>query len=130
MASWWPSPAAAQADPVVAARMNASPKVVFSRTLERADWNGTTLVKGDLVAEVRRMKETPGEDLAILGSGTIAAQLAQAGLIDELQIVINPIVLGRGKSLFEGVRESIHLEHTRTRTFGNGCMLLCYRPRA
>jgi dihydrofolate reductase len=76
MASFWPTPMADQHDPVVAERMNKLPKVVFSRTLEKVVDN-TKLVKGDLAAEIRRMKKEPSEDLVILGSGSIVSQLAQ-----------------------------------------------------
>jgi len=79
MASFWPTPAAAERMPVVAREMNSRQKVVFSRTLEEASWSNTRLVKDDLVEEVRRMKSAPGADMAILGSGSLVAQLAQAG---------------------------------------------------
>ncbi|HWN97849.1 MAG TPA: dihydrofolate reductase family protein [Blastocatellia bacterium] len=79
MMSYWPTPEAAKNDPVVAERMNNLPKVVFSRTLDKASWNNTKLMKGDLAAEIRNMKEGPGEDMVILGSGSIVSQLAQEG---------------------------------------------------
>jgi dihydrofolate reductase len=126
MAAWWPSPAAAQNAPVVAERMNAMPKTVFSRTLDRADWRNTTLLKGNLLTEVRRIKGEPGPDLAILGSGSLVAQLAPAGLIDELQIVVNPMALGGGKRLFEGLSKPLPMTVARTQTFRNGCVLVCY----
>jgi dihydrofolate reductase len=128
MANFWPTPAAMERAPVVAEGMNNMPKVVFSRTLEQASWKNTTLVKGDLAAAVRKMKHKPGPDMAILGSGSIVSQLAQAGLIDEFQIVVNPIVLGTGKTLFAGVKEKFNLKLTKTRAFGNGNVLLCYEP--
>ena len=127
MASYWPTPMAAANSPVVAERMNSLPKVVFSRTLEEASWRNTQLVKGDLVSEVRELKEGAGEDMAILGSGSIISQLAQAGLIDEFQIVVNPVALGKGRTLFDGIR-SLPLKLTKTRAFGNGNVLLCYEP--
>ncbi len=130
MASFWPTPAALERDPVVAEAMNNLPKVVFSRTLEKASWKNTTLVKGDIAAEVRKMKNESGPDMAILGSGSIAAQLAQEGLIDEFLIVVNPTVLGKGKTLFAGVKEKLNLKLTKTRAFGNGNVLLCYEPMA
>ena len=68
MASYWPTPDALKSDPVVAERMNSLPKVVFSRTLPKASWSNTKLVKGDLAGEVRSMKEAPGEDMVILGA--------------------------------------------------------------
>ena len=130
MASYWPTPIADQHDPVVAERMNKLPKVVFSRTLDKASWNNTKLVKGDMAAEIRKMKKEPGEDMVILGSGSIVSQLAQEGLIDVYQVVVNPIVLGKGRTMFDGVKEKLKLKLTKTRTFGNGNVFLCYEPAA
>ena len=130
MASFWPTPAAMERMPAVAEGMNGMAKVVFSRTLEKASWKNTTLVRGDIAAELRKMKNESGPDLAILGSGSIVSQLAQAGLIDEFQIVVNPIVLGKGRTLFEGVEGKIPLKLVHTRAFGNGNVVLCYEPMA
>jgi dihydrofolate reductase len=128
MASYWPTQFAAQNDPVVARQMNALPKIVFSRSLDKAAWENTLLVKDDLPAAVRKLKSEPGPDMAILGSGSIIAQLAAEGLIDEFQIVVNPIVLGQGRKLFESVPHKLALRLTATRPFANGSVLLCYRP--
>jgi dihydrofolate reductase len=108
--------------------MNRAPKVVFSRTLDKATWNNTKLVKGDLATEVRNMKKEPGSDMVILGSGSIVSQLATEGVIDEYQVVLNPIVLGAGRTMFEGVKEKVALKQTKARTFGNGNVLLTYEP--
>lgn len=129
MASFWPTPMAMEMMPVVAERMNKLPKVVFSRTMDNASWNNTKLVKGGIVAEMRKMKKAPGEGMVILGSGSLVAQFAQQGLIDEYQIVVNPIVLGKGRTMFDGVEEKLMLKLTKTRTFGNGNVLLCYESR-
>lgn len=130
MASFWPTPMAREMMPVVAERMNNLPKVVFSRTMAQAAWHNTKLVKGDIVAEVRRMKQTPGAGMVILGSGSIVAQLAQAGLIDEYQIVVNPIVIGNGRTMFAGVNTKMKLKLTNSRTFSNGKVLLGYELKA
>jgi len=126
MASYWPTPAAMKNYPDVAEGMNNLPKAVFSRTLDKASWHRTKLVKGDLAREVRTMKQDSGKDIAILGSGSIVSQLAQEGLIDEYQVVINPVVLGKGRTMFDGIKGKLSLELTRTRTFANGNVLLCY----
>jgi dihydrofolate reductase len=126
MAAWWPTAMAAQAMPEVAAKMNALPKIVFSRTLSSADWCNTTLVKNDLVDTVRCMKDETGSDMTILGSGSIVTQLADAGLIDTLQVVINPVALGAGKSLFDGLTQRLDLMLTNWRGFGNGSVVLWY----
>ena len=115
--------------PTVAEGMNRMPKVVFSRTLDQASWNNTKLVKGDMVAKIREMKKESGEGMAILGSGSIVSQLAGQDLIDEYQFVVNPVVLGEGRTMFDGV-EKLNLKLTKTRAFGNGNVLLCYEPMA
>jgi dihydrofolate reductase len=127
MRSYWPTPQALRDNPVVAEQMNNLPKVVFSRTLDRASWNNTKLVKGDLPAEVRRMKQEPGNDMVLMGSGSIVSQLAPEGLIDEYQLVVNPVVLGAGRTMFDGIARMLSLKLTKTRTFGNGNVLLCYQ---
>jgi len=128
MAGFWPTPFAIENMPIVAEGMNSMPKVVFSRTLDQASWNNSKLVKGDMVAEIRKMKKEPGEGMAILGSGNIVSQLAQEGLIDEYQIVVNPVVLGKGRTMFDGIKEKLNLKLTKTRTFGNGNVVLWYEP--
>lgn len=128
MTRYWPTPMAIKHDKAVAERMNSLPKVVFSRTLNEATWNNTKLVKSDLLAEVRTMKQGPGDGLTVIGSGTIVSQLAQEGLIDEYQVIVNPVILGKGRSMFEGVREKLVLRLRKSRTFGNGHVYLCYEP--
>ena len=130
MKSYWPTPEAMKNDPVVAEKMNSLPKVVFSRTLDKADWNNTTLVKGDLATHVRKMKEEPGEDMVIMGSGSIVSQLTQKGLIDEYQVVVVPVVLGDGKTMFDGVKEKVPLELKKTRSFDNGRVFMRYEAVA
>jgi len=126
MVSFWTTPQAAQMMPKVAEGMNRSQKVIFSRTLAQADWQNTTLVKGDLANEVRNMKEQAGNGMVILGSGQIVAQLTQEGLIDEYQIVVAPIVIGKGRTLFDGVQRKVGLKLEKSRTFKNGCVFLTY----
>jgi dihydrofolate reductase len=128
MASFWPTPFAIENMPAIATGMNSMPKVVFSRTMDKASWNNTKLVKGAIAAEMRKMKKESGADMAILGSGSIVAQFAQESLIDEYQIVVNPIILGKGRTMFDGLKEKLQLKLTKTRAFGNGNVLLCYEP--
>lgn len=128
MAAYWPTPEAIKDDPVVARGMNSAEKIVFSRTLKNVDWNNTRLVTGDMLAEVRKLKQGSGKDLTILGSGSLVAQLAQEGLIDEFEILLNPVVLGQGKTMFEGVRDRFSLKLKSARTFRNGNVLLSYEP--
>ncbi|HKQ60159.1 MAG TPA: dihydrofolate reductase family protein [Candidatus Polarisedimenticolaceae bacterium] len=126
MERYWPSPQARQNAPDVAEGMNGMKKVVFSRTLDDVSWQNTRLMKGDLADEVRKLKKEPGDQIVILGSGTIVSQLTQEGLIDEYQIIVHPIVLGEGRTLFEGVEDKRPLKLTRTRSFKNGNVLMCY----
>jgi dihydrofolate reductase len=128
MAGFWPTPNAMKAFPKVAEGMNNMQKVVFSKTLDRASWNNTRLVKSDLVPEVRKMKNESGKGIAIFGSGTIVSQLATEGLIDEYQYVVNPAVLGKGRTMFEGISEKLNFKLTKSRTFKNGKVFLCYAP--
>ena len=104
MASFWPTPEAMESMPEVAKGMNEMPKFVFSRTLGRSAWSNTTILEGDVPSEVRRLKSETGLDLTILGSGTIVAQLAETDLIDSYQFVVVPVFLGKGRTMFEGVR--------------------------
>jgi len=128
MAGFWSSPLAAETMPVVAERMNALSKVVFSRTLREASWKNTKLIDGDLAGEVRKLKNEAGGDLTILGSGSIVAQLTQHGLIDEYMIVVVPVVLGSGRTLFEGVARNVAMRLTGSRVFNNGNVVLTYVP--
>jgi dihydrofolate reductase len=128
MAGFWPTPQARENLPVVAERMNNLPKVVFSRTLDKAWWNNTSLVKGDLVTEIRKMKSEPGDGMAILGSGSIVSQLALESVVDEYQIVVNPIALGEGRTMFDNIKEKFSLKLTKSRTFRDGRVFLCYQP--
>jgi dihydrofolate reductase len=130
MASYWPTPFAIENYPVVAKGMNDLPKVVFSRTLAEASWNNTKLVKSGMAAEIRRMKNEPGKDMVIMGSGSIVSQLAQEGVIDEYQIVVVPVVLGKGRTMFDGIKEKLTLKLIKSRTFRNGNVFLCYEPKA
>jgi dihydrofolate reductase len=127
MASFWPTPMAAQMLPVVAKRMNASPKVVFSRTLPNAAWAHSRLIKEDPVGAIRALKES-ATDMVILGSGSLVAQLAPYRLIDEYQFVVAPVALGAGRTLFQGIREPVPLRLTKSRAFGNGNVVLSYVP--
>jgi dihydrofolate reductase len=130
MASFWPTPQAAEQFPDVAKQMNSLPKVVFSKTMDGASWNNTTVVKGDPVVAVKKMKNEPGEPMAILGSGTIVSQLTHAGLIDEYQIMMIPIVLSEGSTMFDRASSMLNLTLTKSRTFRNGRVFLVYQPEA
>ncbi|PSL31573.1 dihydrofolate reductase family protein [Dyadobacter jiangsuensis] len=128
MAAWWPSAAALEAMPEVAKGMNESPKIVFSTTLESAEWENTTLIKGDLIGEIKRLKADPDVQMTVLGSGSLVAQLAEAGLIDRYGVMIDPVALGDGKPLFSGMKTKLDLRLVDSRVFGSGVVLLEYVP--
>jgi dihydrofolate reductase len=126
MARFWPTPQAAKTMPEVAARMNGAEKLVFSRKLAAAAWGNTRVARRGPVAEIRRLKAEPGPPLTVLGSGTIVAQLAQAGLIDFLMAVVVPVVIGGGQTMFAGVKGRPEFKLVSTRAFPNGNVLICY----
>ncbi|MGV3708969.1 MAG: dihydrofolate reductase family protein [Gemmatimonas sp.] len=126
MRSFWPTPAAMQQMPEVAARMNGAEKIVFSRTLHEAAWENSRLIREDLVGAVRALKEGSGEDMILMGRGQIISQLTAARHIDSYQIVTVPIVLGGGRTMFEGVPEKQRLRRTDSRAFSNGNVVNWY----
>lgn len=126
MAGFWPSPMARESMPEVAKGMNDAQKIVFSKTLKKADWQNTTIVS-DMIAEVKKLKQTPGHDLTILGSGNIISQLADEGLLDSIQLMIDPIALGSGTPIFSGINKQLNLELTDTKIFKSGAVLLSYQ---
>lgn len=128
MAGFWPTPDAIKNDPIVAGKMNSLSKIVFSKTLEKAEWNNTRLVKSNIEEEIKKMKNQAGMGIALLGSGSIMSELAQCGLIDEYRIMVNPIILGNGNPLFKGIKDRIKLKLEKTRSFRNGNVLLYYQP--
>ncbi len=128
MASYWPTESAIQDDPQVATKMNAIPKIVVSRTLDRADWHNTRLVKGNVAAEIAELKQQPGKNWFIFGSANLASALTDLGLIDEYRVIVNPVVLGSGKPLFPDLKNRLDLQLTNSRIFRNGNVLLHYQP--
>ena len=126
MASYWPVATPPTEDPVIIEAMNHLPKIVFSRTLEKVEWNNARLVKENIAEEVSKMKRQPGKDMVIYGSGSIVSTLTQLGLIDEYRLFVNPIVLGSGKPLFKGLKERLNLKFLNTKAFRCGVVLLHY----
>ncbi len=127
MASFWPTPQGSIL-PDIAAKMNSLHKIVFSKTLANAAWNNSTVVNGDLADEIIKLKQQGGGDVVIFGSGQIVAALTQFGLIDEHRMILCPVILGRGNTMFKGVENKVSLTLTHTKTFGNGTMVLYYVP--
>lgn len=128
MANFWPTPAGRSANPVFAESLNNTPKIVFSTTLKKADWQNTEVVKELTKEEILNLKQLPGKNMMIFGSGTIVEQLTKLGLIDEYQLMVNPVVLGKGKPLFKDTTGKINLKLVKTKTFKSGIVLLRYQP--
>lgn len=128
MAGFWPTPAALKMMPEVARKMNEAEKVVFSRQLKEPSWQNTRALNGDLAAEVRKLKKSKGPDVVLMGSGSIVSQLTAAGLVDEYQLAVHPLVLGQGRTLFETVKTPVRLELKQSRAFKNGNLVLWYQP--
>jgi dihydrofolate reductase len=126
MESYWPTNEAINDDPVVAAMMNNFDKIVFSKTLGKAGWNNTRLIKENLLEEVKKLKSKPGKDVLILGSADLSSTLIKHRLIDELRVIINPVILGNGTPLFKNIDEKTDLQLLKTKVFGNGNVLLSY----
>jgi dihydrofolate reductase len=126
MASYWPT--ATDDDPEVIEFMNSVQKVAVSTTLERADWTNTTLVSDNVAEYVKELKERPGKEIAMFGSVRLTASLLELGLVDELRVMVFPILVGEGVSMFSTLNGRVPLELWRTTTFRSGNVLLVYRP--
>lgn len=128
MTSYWGSESAKNDDPIIAGLMNIIPKIVFSKTLKKAKWMNTNLVKDDVVKEISELKEKPGKDIAIFGSNNLSVFLAENNLIDEFRIMVNPVILGSGTPLFTGAKEKLNLNLIKTTIFKSGNVLLYFKP--
>jgi dihydrofolate reductase len=125
MAAYWPQ---VTDEDEVARKLNSLPKHVASKTLDKVTWNNSTLIKGDLVAEVIKLKDQAGQELQVHGSGNLAQTLIQHGLIDEYRLWFHPLVLGSGKRLFLEGNAPIALRLIETRTTGTGVVIHVYQP--
>jgi dihydrofolate reductase len=126
MAAFWPNQPGGV--PMVD-YINSVPKYVVSTNLEEPlGWNNSTLIEGDVAEEIARLKRQPGEDITILGSGALVRSLLRSNLIDELRLMVHPVVLGSGKRLFEDGDDRRPLELVDSKTFGTGVLYLTYRP--
>ena len=125
-AAFWPNQSD---DDPFARRINELPRYVVTRTLKNLDWRGSRAISGDVTGEVRKLKEESGGDILIPGSSQLVNGLAEHGLIDEYQLLIHPIVVGKGKHLFEAGATPTLFTVAETRTFGTGVVGLVCRPR-
>lgn len=123
LASYWPT-----ASDDIAHKMNTLPKIVFSKTLMKVEWQNTRLVIENAVEEIKNLKQQPGKDLAILGSADLVSYLMNAGLIDEYQITVVPVVLGNGKPLFKDIHDRVTMKLLKSKTLRSGSVQLFYQP--
>jgi dihydrofolate reductase len=120
----WPS----QTDETgFAERMNSLPKYVVSKKLKKADWNNSTIIKGNIEEEISKLKEQTGSDILVAGSAKLVGFLMEHDLVDEYRLLIHPVVLGKGKRLFPD-RQTASLILTESETFVSGVTLLRYEP--
>jgi dihydrofolate reductase len=130
--SYWPvaakDPATSKSDLEIANKINNIHKIVFSKTLQKVGWNNVKLMKETIPEEIRKLKQQPGKDMVIYGSGSIVSAFAQLGLIDEYRFFVASVILGEGKSLFKGLKNKQKLKLMETRRFNNGNVLLRYKP--
>jgi dihydrofolate reductase len=124
-ATAWPSRQGEFAD-----KFNGMPKYVVSSTLENAEWNNSTVLKGDLVEEVTKLRDGADGDVVVHGSAQLAQALLEHGLVDELRLMVSPVVLGSGKRLFGETSNKRPLQLADSRTVGDGVAILVYRPAA
>jgi len=126
MASYWPTQDAIKDSPIVAERMNNLSKIVFSKKLKSANWQNTKVVNENINELVMNLKMEQGKNMAIFGSSDLALSFIKHNLIDEYRIMVNPLVLGKGKRLFEGISDKLNLNLKSTKTFKSGNVMLCY----
>lgn len=128
MMKFWATPQAAESMPEIARFMNATPKYVASHAPFDPGWENVRVLSGDIPSAVSQLKAQPGGGIMIFGSNTLVVSLLSAGLVDELQIVVNPLLLGAGTPLFQGVTGKMELELLEARPFASGAVMLVYRP--
>jgi len=128
MAGFWPTAQAKQVMPDVAEGMNKAKKIVFSRTLKKADWANTTIISHDIFEEVKKLKNSQDKDMTILGSGSIISQFAEKGLVDYYQIMIHPVALSGGTPFLANISSNMELKLKESKIFKNGVVLLTYEP--
>jgi dihydrofolate reductase len=130
MYSFWPTPMAAELYPVVAKNMNEGHKIVFSNSMKEVKWKNTSILSGDIIEQIKKLKLTEGNDMTILGSGSIISQFSNAGLIDEYTIMIDPIALDKGTSFLSGIKNKLDLKLKTTSVFkDDGIVLLTYEKK-
>ncbi|HZA46482.1 MAG TPA: dihydrofolate reductase family protein [Rubrobacter sp.] len=125
-AAYWPG--VSSEDEPFATHMNNTPKYVVSKTLDKAEWNNSTLISGNVAEEITKLKQQPGKNIGITGSATLVQSLLQDDLLDELGLMIHPVVVGSGKRLFQEGGGPKGLKLVDSMTFSTGVVSLTYQP--
>lgn len=128
MKAYWPTDAAASEDPSITSHLNDSKKIVYSKAGVGADWNNTEVKQAIVPGEIITLKQEAGKDIVIYGSGSIISQLTSLGMIDEYLLAMNPMILGKGKPLFQQQEKPLHWQLTESHSFTNGLIILRYKP--
>ncbi len=106
-----------------------TPKIVFTKTLEKSNWDNTTLAKGNLTDEINTLKNQSGKDIIVYGGAGFVSSLIKENLIDEYNLVVNPTALGKGMTIFNDLDDKLNLQLVKSKSFDSGEVLLCYEPR-
>jgi dihydrofolate reductase len=125
LAAYWPNQKNNEMG--VADRLNSAPKYVVSSTLKRAEWNNSTIINEDVVEEITKLKQQPGQNILVFGSATLVQSLMEAGLVDEYRFLVHPIIMGSGKRFFRDEMVATKLKLVKTKTLNSGVILDCYQ---
>ena len=125
LAAYWPNQKNNEMG--VADRLNSAPKYVVSSTLKKAEWNNSTIINEDVVEEITKLKQQPGQDILVFGSAQLVQSLMEADLVDEYRFLIHPIIMGSGKRFFRDEMVATKLKLVKTKTLNSGVILDCYQ---
>ena len=129
MAAYWPNAKPSENDPAIIEKMNGTAKIVFSRSLKKADWSNTSIVPEIEIESMMQLKNEPGKDIVVYGSGDVLSALCDLGLVDEHYIFVNPVILGSGKPLFPARGRKQTLRLLDSKAFSSGVVMLHYATK-
>ncbi len=133
MRDFWPSEQGRKGDPIIADIMNNAHKIVFSKTLndveETEHWRNVSLIKDNVLKRLQELKKQKGEDMAVLGSNNLSVNLIKMKVLDEVRLMVNPVVISKGTPLFKGLRKNLRLKLLSSKEFKSGNILLIYKPQ-
>ena len=128
MAAFWPDAKTETAAlAAIKNKMNSLQKIVFSKTLKKAEWNNTRLIREHITDEIIKLKQQPGKDIVIFGSGTIVSELTALKLIDEYRLIVNPVILSSGNPLFKSINEKVNLRLINMKVLASGSVIMYYQ---